>query len=472
MSIVDNDRDGLVMLLAHIVQLPTVAEASVLALPKQNPFENYKDLTLIWTSAKEYWINFGRSARQPVSQVLLMDDLKKRQIPGLVDTVPLLELEEVVRLLYSINKQDLSAPLAESILNRLKDDKILGRVRDVFLSGASQEDVIAAMKDATGKVGLSATGKPKITTNVLGDDYLSRLTTVVREPLGIPFIDTMLGGGLAAGEKIGFVIPTGCGKTTMGFQISDACVTADNVVGYVQTEQDLDGDLQQRICTLASGSSKNTWEEYAEALRDDPTASIEKYLKPQEWDRFQKMRQKWNDNFWFVDFTDPNKKLSSVDQIFDALEEQEQQHQRKIHTVVIDWWGRVADRIALAAGGDEATARRHRRGSMDVLKSRSSKMKIRLVVFQQCKGAQVSTKKAPSAHNAQEDSNFPDFFDYCFAMSKLSDKHEGVLTADKVRRGTKSTVRVVLDGAHGKLLPLDETRKSGMSTMKQEKAWL
>jgi hypothetical protein len=306
--------------------------------------------------------------------------------------------------------------------------------------------------------------------NVLGDNFLNRIVSLSRDPIGVPFIDSMLGGGMAAREKACFIIPTGCGKTTMGLQISDAKVTADEVVAYVQTEQELDGDLQQRICTLASGSSKKVWESLADAIRDgDKTATLEKYLKPQELDRFQKMLPKWNQNFWFFDFTDAIRSpLRSVDQIFQAIADKENVTGRKVHTVIIDWWGRITDRIAAQSTGDGAQVRLLNRTNMDILKGYCNTKNYRCIVYHQTAGAKISTKKAASANNAQEDTNFPQLFDYAFAMTQLNDRSEGMMTAAKVRRGSRNSVKVVLDGEHAKFKGQDEMKKSVITTMKQE----
>lgn len=465
------DRDGKKMLLAHIIRLPEVAQAACTSLVSQNPFEDYDDLSMIFSSANEYWRNFGRSQNRTISMELLLTDLGQRLAISSFACVTLATLAEVVRELYSFPVESLDKMVAASVLTDLRDEKILGRVRDLLNNGADFSEASDALNNASKQLGISVLSRPAVIDQVLGENFLQRIVTVSRDPTGIPFIDTMLGGGLAPGEKICFVIPPGCGKTTLGLQISDAKVTSDMVVAYVQTEQELDGDLQQRICTLAAGSSKNTWEKLADSLRmQDSTATPEKYLKPQEYDRFLKMIPKWNQNFWFFDFTDAVRTpIKSVDEIFAAISEKEAATGRKVHMVIIDWWGRIADRFAAnSRSTDGAESRRLGRANLDKLRTHCQFNKYQCVVMQQMTGAAISQKKA-SATNAHEDKSFPQLFDYAFALTQLNDRGEGIMQASKVRRGSRSSVKVFLDGEYAKFKGLDEAKKNAIGTMKQAK---
>ena len=83
------------------------------------------------------------------------------------------------------------------------------------------------------------------------------------QPLGIPWLDSMLGGGLADGEVFLFLAPTGCGKTTLATQIAWSRAMQQSHTVYITYNEPLEGHIDNRFCSLMTGIPRPDFEKRA-----------------------------------------------------------------------------------------------------------------------------------------------------------------------------------------------------------------
>ena len=83
------------------------------------------------------------------------------------------------------------------------------------------------------------------------------------QPLGIPWLDTMLAGGLADGEVFLFLGPSGGGKTTLSTQIAWSRAMQRSHTIYITYDEPLEGYINNRFCSLMTGLSRPDLEKHA-----------------------------------------------------------------------------------------------------------------------------------------------------------------------------------------------------------------
>ncbi len=83
------------------------------------------------------------------------------------------------------------------------------------------------------------------------------------QPLGIPWLDTMLAGGLADGEVFLFLGPTGGGKTTLATQIAWLRAMQRSHTVYITYDEPLEGYINSRFHSLMTGVSRPDLEKQA-----------------------------------------------------------------------------------------------------------------------------------------------------------------------------------------------------------------
>ena len=475
----DTQKDSLHVLLIHAVRLSKITESIVKAFCKASPFADYKDLNLIWTSAREYWVNIGAKEGKTIPKVWLVSDVKGRV--SMSSNVILDDILVMIDEIFSTSMEDLGESAALEALRSIRDASLLSRVSLAVQDGS--DDAITQARQALAQHGKSLMPRERVINNVLGSGSFTRLKTMVKETTGVDLLDELLNGGLSVGEKLGFVIPTGNGKTTLALQMADGTVRRNCHVAYISTEQGLNGDIQQRIFTLAASSAKDIWSIISDSYdpsNPDPEQEVKilkKNLSTQEFEEFEAARAQWNEYFHFFDFTDTDSEVRSFDEIFQTLKAFEAEHNIHFTYVYLDWWGALRGRIVgnVVSKGEQAV-RDFVKQQFNVMADRALTYQWRVVVFQQMKGGEIrkSQKQEPSGHDAQNDSNFPDFFDYCFASSQLDTKtKQGRWASAKVRTGAGNVVKVWLDGAHCKFRPAQVHNEiTTMKSAQRDGVWI
>lgn len=228
------------------------------------------------------------------------------------------------------------------------------------------------------------------------DDIEGNLANVAKRTSGVGFLDDVTGGGLSGGDLIGYLAPTGCGKTTFAFQVHGAYVKRREHSMYLSTEQKLRGDLSVRTFVNAIGVSRN---EFNKPLTDDLRTKLGK-AKP-IWQKYSH----------FHDISEEN--IENIGQLVAMIEEFIKQLPEPPKLIVLDWWGRIYDQIISNAPGD-TDKRRISRDALHNLKQLAERWDLSIIVTHQQAGA--SNARSASAElkaDAQEDKSFPQFVDIC-----------------------------------------------------------
>jgi len=443
----DKQEGRLRILLTHAIRLQTVLETMLRTFPTADPFKGYADLGVIWDSTKAY----GEQYRKCPSDQMLKDDLQGRTVFKGVN-VDLAHVFKILEEVFQADERTLNQKYANDTIAEIRDDTALVDMHKALVH--NPDNAKATLIKIADSIRVAPAQGAKLIRNVFSLGSQEMLRTLKRLPLYINFLDRSLAGGMAIGETLGFVIPSGGGKTTLGLQMCESSVLVNQKVAYFQFEQSLEGDLFMRVNVLASGVSKKLWEKYVQHLDDPVPMKLEDFMDAASLDRFNKTQPLWNANFLFYDYSDKSIPITSINQIFEEVEKIRAGGE-EVTLVIIDWWNALIRRL-LSHSGDmsDPKVRAFRASVAEDFKQGCKRHGVRGVVFQQMsgEGCQKSLKMLPSSKDSQEDKNFDNYFDYCYAFSQIDPK-TGIITikADKVRSVAKSIFKVLMDGEYCKL---------------------
>jgi RecA/RadA recombinase len=422
MIVSSEERSLKLVVLQHLLCRPNLFRASVESLRKVDFFEGDTDLQWTYQIAVAYYDTF----KKQVTEGALLVDLSGPEYT---------EMRNQVKTWFALPDD-----------YGWSDDFVKQEILE-FLGGKSMDKVRDALDEVDDRVTLRETlhgALQEVNNNVFGDiedqnpfsDILGNLQMSSRNPTGVDFIDEILDGGVRVGEVLGFVIPTSGGKTTLGLQFADACVRQGEHAAILSSEQGLKGDITVRCFTLASRGHQRDFK--------DPENMV-----PEVKAKLMEAQPAWNKYFHFFD-----QRQLSVDTMQGAFNPIYQLKEKGMlpRIVVIDWWGRLKNRI-MAAQPYRLSDNQLRNLSQQLLqevKDQTEILGVTTVVLHQMAGAvaERGPKHKPSSHSAQEDKNFNNMMDFCFTVSK-KDPHDNVwLRADKARSTANNEQRLKLDGGH------------------------
>jgi RecA/RadA recombinase len=270
------------------------------------------------------------------------------------------------------------------------------------------------------------------------DDPKEYIEGIQKVPLGVGFIDMLTGGGPAFGQTTGFIMPSKGGKTSLCCQIAGAAVSRRKHVMYFQFEQQMEGDISQRIYSVATGTPVENWAK-ADSI---PTGAL---------DRWKKVRSSWLHYFTIVDYwIDPDHPLTSLADIFNAVDERNKLRPEgeTVEIIMLDWWR--AMELKMGLGMSSESENRHRDDRSRLTKEFTGYVQsrnMRAFVFQQLTGAKADQKKPASMYDGIEDKAWGFFWDYVFTSNRpTEDNHNTVkFKLDGARHAGSSSVSQCLD---------------------------
>lgn len=275
------------------------------------------------------------------------------------------------------------------------------------------------------------------------------LVAQTRRPTCIHPLDMILGGGIASGEIMGFVAPTGCGKTSCCVAMaSDWVMNNENVMLFTY-EQEAKGDIAERFYSY-------TLNESVELFRDKSYDMLDDELKA----RMAIIRDALGDKLTIVNMADPNLKLQmdARDPVADIREyvERNAKEGRPPALVMMDWFGaKVLQVASFAQRQYESPYQVFGQSIIDGFRELASKHQFAGVITQQL--STEASKKSPSVKPMNTDVlNFKTFFNFMDCGVLLGTQTKGKIrvghaVVGKNRRGSTGDRMIAFDGEHGKL---------------------
>ena len=423
-----SDQDEKAIVLRHLMRRQHLMDAVADFVKESGYFGNFSQFAFLFEVLYDYW---KTCRRLPGRDVYL------HQLAVFLDQFEFTESDRntstyIAENLYAV--VDFSDAFVEYVLTQERNEFEARRISGKLEMRQTPEEVGKLVRDAHQRLTLDPFRK--LTVSTAFNDIIGNMEDIQRFKLGLDFADAALDGDLAIGESALFIAPSGGGKTTLGFQFSEYQVRQHMPVVYFHTEQPQKGDLAIRQYVLATGGTRG---DFAKGYHCIP---------PERLERLNTVRKLWIDNFYFVDCR--NADILHIEELFRPIDELKK---AGVHPklIILDWWGRLRNRLLVQAANRDDTMNRIMAQEwlfrlINGVKERDS----RLVVLHQTRGAAArkGVRAMPSSHDAQEDSNLNNLFEFGFAMSKLNAQNRCSIVVDKARSTGRTSGYLALDGEH------------------------
>jgi hypothetical protein len=445
--------DNYVSILRYLLTKTDAVQQYMEQVDKYRLFDREPMLYFIWESVRAFYERHRKVTSANTLERILKTRFAEWSNPDINEVRTL----SIAKYACTPITDDTEEKFIQDTLQSMLLDKVRNSVVQNLTANHDIEDVL---ETASRDMQSQTPGRPQIID--VFDNFEEDIAAVTKNPLGVPFIDDMIEGGMSPGEILGFIMPTGTGKTTLGLQISDALVLAKKKVAYFSFEQPLRGDIMLRQAVLASQGIRSEWRAYAAAVQRNPQerSRMEAYISPQYLKTFNKFRPYWKENFRFIDYTRPDCTLKHIDSLFRELDELHKQSGFRAEYMILDWWGLVINQLMLhqltKSGGEYL--RLFRQQTLKAVQANCIERGIHLIVFHQASGQAAARGPAarPTSHDAQEDKNFNNMFTYGFASGTKDDNGNILMVADKARNCARSKVRLHIDGQRCRLVPISD----------------
>ncbi len=419
-------------ILKYLIRCSSLMEACQFTLNKMKFFEGFPDLDFIWGTVSGYWSEYSKLA--PEDAILLDLELK-------YDAECPFSLADI--------KQTVGKWFAEKDLDSLHVQNMLqGYLKEYALTTLKQKlDSDPDSLDSAELQNFAERMRPALLEPTQRNPFVGSpnlfLEQNKRIPIGIDFIDALLDGGTIPGEVVGFVIPSGGGKTTLVMQGTAAAIIQKKHVLILSFEQKLEGDITGRMYVLASNSRRMDWK------KGDITK-----INAAVMERWRQAQPLWAKYLHFYDnWVSAEFPLHSVKEMFTVIDKLAAIGQ-KPEILWIDWWGRMCGKLETAqmALKSDYDKRKAHQTWLHEIKSYSEEYGVRTFLMHQLAGAQAakSSRFLASAHDAMENKNFPQMLDYCFVASKKDNMGRVQFKLDKARSTKGDTVTAYLNGEYCK----------------------
>lgn len=263
-----------------------------------------------------------------------------------------------------------------------------------------------------------------------------------RTPLGIKFWDTLLAGGVAGGEVIGLLGPTGGGKTVLSIMASCEQALRRKHVLYVTYEEKLEGDIAERIYGYMTQMSVNKFrDKNYDVISDEDKAAL------------ADINTKYGQYLTVLDLAQQNHGCGGAAEVIGHIQESINAGEKPT-LIVLDWLGSMVNRyIAANSVQGENPFRGVAKQFLSELNAFAKDNNIAILIVHQLstKTARQSPKTEPKVTDADEFKSFSYYMDACFCLGTMSKKEKVAwFIGDKQRRGPMDKCLIKLDGEHCK----------------------
>ena len=377
-------------------------------------------------------------------------------------TKPLVEMEVKARLDGMLG---FDAPFKRDVLDTLTNIYAVGEGRTSvqigrnYLQGALQEAVTLDWVEKIQRLGTLeemrayVTGVASDIANITStSDAIEKplktpdkfLVRKIRDTFGIRVLDLITGGGIAPGEMLGLLGPTGGGKTV--FAIGMLCERAmrKQHVLLASYEEKTEGDIMERICSYITS-------EDVSLFRDKNFGDIDPVLQGKVLEK----RAEYSDYLTVLNLATGARGGGGADELINNIDRQIESGEKPT-LVIIDWLGSMVQRYLAESGVASSDYRHIGHRFVDRIRTHAMEKGYAVVVNHQLSttAARASSSAKPQATDAYEFKAFSYFMDGCVCLGTLDmDSKVGWLVMDKFRRGGASDMMIRLDGAHVRFEP-------------------
>jgi len=268
-----------------------------------------------------------------------------------------------------------------------------------------------------------------------------------RKPIGVMFVDALLGGGPRAGEAYGFLAPTGGGKTTLVNQMGTEAARRKNVFVIFHYEQRLQGtkdDPHNEFWMGPYAYALGMTKERVEQIRDP------RDFTPEEMAKYEKVTEEIGDYLYFYDFSGARDTageggVAEVDSYLLDLKSRG----IKVAGFAIDWfWLMMMRSMHLHESQRDNAERRYAQQLLDQIKKVGERHGCWCWINHQLQAAKGAQSRQPVKWNeAAELKSFAWTLDCCFGLNGFDHKGRARLEISKGRNQKLMGATVQLDGA-------------------------
>jgi RecA/RadA recombinase len=168
-------------------------------------------------------------------------------------------------------------------------------------------------------------GKPAIPRDQTRSALVLPVVERHPQPFGIPWLDKLLAGGLAPGEVLLFLAPTGGGKTTLATQIAWTRAMQQSHAVYLTYDQALEGDIHNRFASMVTDVPRRDLEQGSVAG-----------MPPDIQRRFQAWREAYGNYLHLYDMSGRAQGRGDISDIETIIRDETDQDRRP-SLIIVDW---------------------------------------------------------------------------------------------------------------------------------------
>ena len=430
-------RDDLDILLAHLLRSPEVflKTAGILSHEDFDPSAE-RAHRLIWYLCRKFY----EMHRTMITLPILHTEISREaaNMPEFFDPSMIESVHMLAHNLYGLAATDLVPSYAFDILESfLWQRRVHLQAFDAFEKGSFDR----RMWEHLAKTVLPATCVIRgSVVEPFANDKDAFLGTAPRQATGVNFLDVMLGGGMRTSEVIGFIAPSGGGKTTLSNQLA------------------IEGAKRQRHIFVFSYEESPSTPEYlapvfacAAQIKRTRLDTIQevKNFSEEELKKYQAAKKAVGSYLHFVDMSGTDGAgfggVSEIDSVLARYAAQ-----LSITGIIVDWlWPMMKRKMpqVKVAQGQRLEDRIYGQQVVDELKQVARDRKLWVWVNHQLSPAESTKKRDMEWNDAAEFKSFSWYLNGCFALSALDDRdYIGKMKFSKARGVQKSYQMVQLIG--------------------------
>ena len=419
----DLSDNELKMILRHCLRLPTFFHKADKTISDLSLFDSVPAMDAIYSVMR--W-SFSEFHEIP-SRELITTQLEE------IDSETRMLAEGIMVDIYSPLNDDFNSEyLYKRLFEQTQKVEIAGTLADIMSDPTDYDNVVQRLNTTQKTLAVNpmlvATDQHSygdMSADLFGDPDGNR-------PTGVYQIDLATGGGPKAGEMIGYLIPSGGGKTATAFTLAYNLISKGEHVMYISAEEGWN-ELCPRAYALSGECSANVFKAAGgvDGIPEDIMARI-KHTIPL-----------WKDYFHFFDYSE--RQCTNIAEIMEPAYILGNEG-KKPTTIIIDWWGSLKDSMADTLNLSDSDSRRTKtRIWLRELKIQTKNLGVATHVFHQIEAAVAHRKSPQPANTAQEDKQFQNMFNFVITYAARDKRNVLWVNPAKARRDQHKPFRMAVD---------------------------